>query len=51
MPPKTTLMQAHGLARGPVRKPIDTLEEEGRACAAKSEASSWSGSYLRPTVP
>jgi GntR family transcriptional regulator len=29
MPSETTLMQTHGLARGTVRKAIDTLEKEG----------------------
>jgi DNA-binding GntR family transcriptional regulator len=29
MPSETTLMQAHGLARGTVRKAIDALEEDG----------------------
>jgi DNA-binding GntR family transcriptional regulator len=29
MPSETTLMQTHGLARGTVRKAIDTLQDEG----------------------
>lgn len=29
MPSETTLMQTHGLARGTVRKAIETLAEEG----------------------